>query len=131
MGKRISLQARRKGARHDDPLALGSSLGLFANKLLNVGDAVQRREGSPVFAQGRAEHVDVGVDQAGEDGAAFEVDHLGGRCAVGGEDFLGCADGDEAAFLDGDGLDGGGLGVQGEDVAVVQDEIGGEEGERN
>ena len=131
MGNRISF--RRGGSVRGTTIhsPLGVVLGLFADKLLNVSDAVQRREGSPVFAQGRAEHVDMGVDETGEDGSAFEINHLGGRRAVGSEDFLGRAGGDEAALLDGDGLDGGGFGVQGEDVTVVQNEIRGEESERN
>ncbi len=65
----------REGARDYDPLAFRGCPGFVAYERLDGRDAVQFGEGLPQLAESRAEGVDVGIDEAGQYGAAFQIHH--------------------------------------------------------
>ena len=95
--------ARDIDARGLDPLARGPGLGLLPHPLLDLGDRAELHERLHRFAAGRADGVDVALDQAGHDGPALGVDHP--RLVADQLLDLGVgADQDEDAVADGDRL---------------------------
>ena len=69
------------------------------------------------------EGVDVGVNQAGDEGFAAKVFVLGVASGKGAHFGVG-ANGEDAGAFDGDGLGDGELVVDGDDFAVVENEVG-------
>ena len=67
--------------------------------------------------------MDVRVDQARQDGLALEIDDLGAG-ALGFQHLVVAADLEDLAALDGNRLVNGELLVDGDDLAVVQDQVG-------
>src|SRR5262249_32129356 len=87
--------------------------------LLDAGDFAE----CEVIEYGGFVEVAVSVDKAGGDGEAVKVDGLG-RFRREFANFFVSADGGDFSVVDGDGLGDGVAGINGEDVAVEEDEIG-------
>ena len=110
-------------AERGDEFAGGDVFGADAQHVLNFGYGGGRFE-ADVVAGPHAEQDDVIViiDQAGDDGASFEVDGLGARVEL---EISRGADCGESAILDCDLGGDGVLCVEGDDVAVGEAEIAG------
>jgi hypothetical protein len=95
---------------------------MTGNGLDHFGDV--RRRARVHFDQTQAEEQDVavGVVEAGDDGAAFEIGHLRPRPNQWIEIIV-RTDGDDFAVADGEGLRGGLRRVKGDNVAVSEDGV--------
>ena len=105
-----------------DPLAWFQSGGFLADEFEDVLDAGDFAE-SDFIEYGGFVEVAVSVDKAGCDGEAVKIDGLRGFR----REFANLVvrtDGGDFAVVDGDGLDDGVAGVNGEDAAVEEDEVG-------
>jgi hypothetical protein len=111
-------------AHHAHPLRIRGAVGLFLQHAQGVGQGGHAFPAQfQVVVQATADQVQVGVVQPRDDGAAVEVDHLAVRRAV-AHHFVGVADGEEFAVLDGDRAGLGILAVDGVEAAVEEDEGG-------
>ena len=99
---------------------LGDARG---DRLLHVGDGARAEELHRGEVRGGEDLMQVRVDEARHDGAAREIDRLR-RGAGELADIVVAADGDEAAVADRDGFGDAPAGVDGEDAAVAENEIG-------
>src|SRR5262249_2593774 len=98
--------------------------GLLLDVLEDVLERLEDRQRRGQLAGGRPERVDVAVVQAGQHGAHLGVYDL--RPGPGQfDDVVVVADGEGAPVLEGDGLGDAELVVDGEDVGVVKDQVGG------
>ena len=99
---------------------LGDARG---DRLLHVGDRARAEELHRGEVRGGEDLMQVRVDEAGHDRAAGEIDRLR-RGAGELANLLVAADGDEASVADRDCLGDAPAGVDGEDAAVAENEIG-------
>ena len=110
--------------RHgDDPLARLLAAGELGDAVLDVLDRAHPAERREDVAQRLAVHVGVAVDQARHDGAALEIEHARGGRGVRGHRGIG-ADRKDLVAGNGDRLGDRGAGVDGDDLGVLQDEVG-------
>ena len=123
-GQRPAEVEGRLAHRHgDDPGARRRIAGGAGYDVEHVADRSRRRQRGAQRLQSFPLHVRMRIDDARNDRAAFEIDHLGCRPGEGGE-IAGGADGQDAAAADGDGLGRAAGRVHGEDGAARQQHVG-------
>ena len=104
------------------PLARLAASGLLAHIVRDFGDGFHMAQITGFEQCAEAVQVGVGIDKAGHDGRAVEVDARGARAGVGGDI---AADGENAAAADGQGAGQRLSLVERVDARVFNDQIGG------
>jgi hypothetical protein len=122
--RRVLVEGGRAHGHRDDPLALRSARGLAANEHLDVGDRAAARQRGIQRLETFAIEVGVGVDEPGDDRGATQIDDPRAPVAP-ALDVGGAADGRDASAGHGQRRRPGTAGVERQDPAVGQDQVGG------
>ena len=117
-------QARRVDARGPHPCRRRGSSRHVAEPCLDFGDGRQRAKRRDGLDGCGAERVDMTVDEARDDGAAARVDHPRGWPCESADVRVG-SDGDDAAVAHRDGLGDREPRIDGDDLPVDDEQIGG------
>ncbi len=102
-GVALLLETGDEDLSEDDPVALGNDAGALADVGEYVGDGDHVGDLVIELVEGSVESVGVGIDQAREDGFAFEIDDFGLGATQTEDGGIG-TDGGDAVASDGDGL---------------------------
>ncbi len=105
-----------------DPLARWRNIQPFAEFVLDGGDGGLGAVGGHNVADAAVQDVDMGVDKAGQDGLAVQVQHPGIRAHPIGH-VVGAAHGGKSSVQHGERLGPGTAAVDGDDVGVADDGV--------
>jgi hypothetical protein len=117
----VGLVADRHG---DDPLAARGCARELGDAALDVGDGAHASERGVDAFETLAIHVGMAIDEAGHDGAAGEVDHARRRGDMLGDRGV-RADRENLVARDRYRRSDGEIAIDGDDLAVLEDEVGG------
>ena len=116
--------ARGIDTRQLDPTLRCRVAYFLSHPLLDFCDRVQLHKGLQCLAARGAGGMDMGLDQSGNDGLSMRIDDASAGADARADVGVG-AHGDEHAVLDRDGPGGPKRGVDRQDIAVENDEVGG------
>ena len=120
-GITLFLEARDEDLLELQPLAFRHDLGARGEVIEHVLDGLHIRDGVIVLRH-RGGGMHMGIDEAGENHLAVEIDELGAGLAE-GEDVIVIPHGDDLALFDGDGFRDGEFGIHRHDFAAVENDV--------